>query len=68
MNLLTVVIIAAMIATLIALGFGLGAMGRGGEFDQKHSHHLMFARIGSQAITFLLLLLALYLASIGKVQ
>jgi len=38
-------------------------MAHGGEFDQKHSTQLMDARVGMQAVTFLLLLLAIFVAS-----
>lgn len=63
MNILTVVIIAALVATLATLVVGLGSMMRGGQFDEQHSTQLMFARVGLQALTFILLLLALYLAN-----
>ena len=62
MSTMTVVIIAALIATVVALVLGIGSMARGGEFDEKHSEQFMFARVGLQGVTFLLLLLALYLA------
>jgi len=35
-------------------------MAHGGEFGRRHSHQLMFARVGLQAITLLLLLIALF--------
>jgi hypothetical protein len=38
-------------------------MAHGGEFDQKHSTQLMFARVGMQGATFLLLLLAIFIAN-----
>ena len=63
MNLLTIVIIAALVITAGVLVTGVGSMAHGGEFDEKHSTQLMFARIGLQAITVILLLLALYLAN-----
>ncbi len=63
MDLLTMVIIASLILTAIILFIGVGSMAHGGEFDEKHSDQLMIARVGMQAITLLLLLVALYLAS-----
>ena len=63
MNFLTIVIISALLATIVSLVIGLGFMGKGGEADEEHSTQLMFARVGFQALTFVLLLLALYLAS-----
>lgn len=63
MQLLNIAIIGALIMTVGLIGTGIWSMAHGGEFDQKHSTQLMFARVGMQAITFLLLLLAVYLAS-----
>lgn len=63
MNLLTAMIILALIATIGALGVGIASMARGGEFDQKHSTQLMFARVGLQGIALVLLLIALAAAT-----
>ena len=63
MDLLTLVIVACLVLTAIILFIGVGSMAQGGEFDEKHSEQLMFARVGMQAITSLLLLVALYLAN-----
>ncbi|MBM2830931.1 MAG: hypothetical protein HW411_1721 [Gammaproteobacteria bacterium] len=63
MNLLTIVIIAALVITAGVLIIGVGSMALGGEFDEKHSTQLMFARVGMQGITLILLLVALYLAN-----
>lgn len=51
------------ILTAIILAIGVASMGQGGEFDEKHSEQLMFTRVGMQAITLLLLFVALYLAN-----
>jgi len=45
------------------IGTGIWSMAHGGEFDQKHSTQLMFARVAMQAITVALLLLAVYIAN-----
>ena len=63
MNLLTIIILLAMLATVVVLIMGIGSMGRGGEYDDKHETQFMFARVGLQGATFLLLMLALYLAN-----
>jgi len=63
MKLLSIVILVALLITIGTLITGVGAMGRGGEFDERHSIQLMYARAAIQAVTFFLLLLALYLAS-----
>ena len=63
MDILTIVIIACLIMTAVILLMGVSSMAQGGEYDEKHSEQLMFARVGMQAITLLLLLVALYLAN-----
>ena len=63
MNILTVVIMVALLLTIAVLGTGIWSMVHGGEFDEKHSTELMFARVGMQGVTLLLLFLAIFLAS-----
>ena len=63
MNVLSVVIIIALLLTIVVLVTGLWSMAHGGEFDRRHSTQLMFARIGMQAITLALLFVAMYLAN-----
>ena len=63
MNILTVVIIVALLMTIGLAGTGVWSMAHGGEFDKKHSTQLMFARVAMQGLTVLLLLFAVYLAS-----
>ena len=63
MNLLTILIIVALLLTVATLLMGLGSMLQGGKFDQEHSGQLMFARVVMQAITLMLLLYAFYLAN-----
>ena len=63
MDILNVVIVAALLMTVGLIGTGIWSMAHGGDFDQKHSTQLMFARVGMQGITFLLLLLAIFLAN-----
>ena len=63
MDLLTLVIVACLILTATILIIGVGSMAQGGAFDEKHSEQLMFARVGLQAITLLLLFVALYIAN-----
>ena len=63
MTTLTIVIILALVLTIAVLFTGLGSMGHGGEFDEKHGSQFMFARVVLQGLTLLLLLVALYLAN-----
>jgi hypothetical protein len=67
MNMLTVMILLALGATIVSLALGLGSMAGGGEFDLKHSHRFMLARVGFQAVAFVLLLMALYVATVGQI-
>ncbi len=62
MTMLTIVIVLALLATAAALIWGIVSMAHGGEFDQHHSLQLMFARVGLQGLTLLLLFLALLIA------
>ena len=63
MNILNMVIIAALLITIGLIGTGIWSMAHGGEFDDKHSSQLMIARVGMQGITVLLLLFAVFLSS-----
>jgi len=63
MNVLSTLIVFALFLTIVVLGTGIWSMAHGGEFDRKHSTQLMFARVGMQGITLLLLFFAVYLAS-----
>jgi hypothetical protein len=59
MDMLTVFVLAAALATAISLFNGITSMAHGGEADARESHRLMFKRVGWQALTALFLLLAL---------
>jgi len=63
MDVLNVAIVGALLMTVGLMGTGIWSMAHGGEFDQKHSTQLMFARVAMQAITVALLLLAVYIAN-----
>ena len=63
MNILTITIFLALVVTVGSLLVGIISMGRGGDFDEKYNNLLMFSRVSSQGILFVLLLLSLYLAS-----
>ncbi|MDH5444416.1 MAG: twin transmembrane helix small protein [Gammaproteobacteria bacterium] len=59
MTTLTTLIIFALVATVVALGWGVGSMAHGGAFDAKHSHQFMTARVGFQSLAIVLLIVAL---------
>ncbi|HKE94429.1 MAG TPA: HIG1 domain-containing protein [Povalibacter sp.] len=61
MDLLLVVIVLAILATVVTMFLGLLAMGGGGTADREFSTPLMWARIGFQALTLALLILAVVL-------
>ena len=63
MDVLTIVIVACLVLTAVILFMGVGSMAQGGEYDEKHSEQLMFARVVMQAITLILLFVALYIAN-----
>ncbi len=63
MDFLTLVIVASLIPMTTALLVSVGSMPRGGEFDDKHSELLMFAKVGKQTITLLLLFVVLHVVN-----
>jgi len=60
MQLFTLLVFIALIATVVSLALGIISMMRGGEFDQTHSSRYMGMRVGFQALTLVMLMLALY--------
>lgn len=62
MNILTVLIILALLATVVSLGWGVGSMAHGGHYDEEHSTQLMGARVGLQALAIALLIVAAIMA------
>ena len=63
MDILTVVIVGALLMTVAMIGTGIWSMAHGGEFDRQHSTQFMMARVGMQGATLLLLILAFFLAN-----
>lgn len=59
MTIYTTVIILALLAVVVSLVWGVGSMAHGGQYDAEHSEHLMIARVGFQALAFILLIIAL---------
>lgn len=62
MTILHIVIMLALLATMAALGTGIWSMVHGGKYDEEHSEQLMYARIGLQGLTLVLLMLAGYIS------
>jgi Hypoxia induced protein conserved region len=59
MDILTLLIILALLATVISLGLGVRSMAKGGEYDQAHSTQFMVMRVGFQGVALVLLVIAL---------
>ena len=61
MDLLTIVIILALLATAVALLLGLMSLGQGGSFDKDFGTGFMWARVGLQGFAVALLVMAFFL-------
>lgn len=59
---MTAIIVIAALATAVALGMGIYSMLRGGDYDRAHAGQFMTARVGLQAATLVLLVVAVALA------
>ncbi len=59
---LTTLVVIGLLATIASLGLGIGSMVTGGEFDRKHADQFMGARVGLQALTIVVLLVAAFLS------
>jgi len=58
MNFLTLVVIVATLATIVALGLGISSMVRDGEIAHFDSEHWMASRVVLQAVVVLALVAA----------
>lgn len=63
MAFLTTLIMLALVATIISLGWGIGSMAHGGQYDYKHSTQFMVARVVAQGLIVVFLFMVFYLAS-----
>ncbi|MFV1997940.1 MAG: twin transmembrane helix small protein [Acidiferrobacterales bacterium] len=59
MNLITSLVILALLATVVSLVWGITSMAHGGAYDEDHSAKLMNGRVIFQGIAILLILVAL---------
>lgn len=62
MTLLTTLIMLALVATIVSLGWGIGSMAHGGVFDDRHSTQFMVARVVAQGLIVVFLLMVFFLA------
>ena len=58
MNPISMLVIAALIATVVVLGMGLRSMARGGEYDREHAEKFMWERVALQGVAIVLLVIA----------
>lgn len=61
MSFFTVAVLAAAIATVVALVSGISTMATNHEIGHRDGPHWMLRRVEFQAIAFVLVLLAIYL-------
>lgn len=60
MDIFDYLIPAALIAVLLALGFGIYALFRGGDFGRSYSNKLMRLRVVLQAVAIVVLVAAVW--------
>lgn len=60
MDIFDILILIALAAVLITLGFGLYALHRGGDFGRSYSNKLMRLRVVLQFVAVLIIVAAFY--------
>lgn len=60
MSVFDILILAAIAAVAITLGFGIRALFKGGDYARSNSNKLMRLRVGLQAVAVLLLVLGMW--------
>lgn len=60
-SLLFYVVVAACLAVVVVLLFGIGSFARGGEFNKKHANKIMQWRLGLQAVAVALIVIFVWL-------
>lgn len=59
MQIFDILIIVAILAVTVTLGFGLYSLFRGGDYARSHSNKLMRLRVGLQAVAVILLVVGM---------
>jgi hypothetical protein len=62
MGTVSILIIAALVATVVVLAMGLRSMAHGGEYDREHAEKFMWERVALQALVIVLLVAAVLLS------
>jgi hypothetical protein len=63
MELPILLVAIGLVMTILAMVLGVASMAHGGTFDEKYSTHFMFARVASQGLTVVVLLIALIIVA-----
>jgi len=63
-DLLTVLIVALLVAPVAVLFAGVYSMARGGKYDEEHSEKFMFGRVALQAAGIVLIVVAVLYATL----
>ena len=58
MQIISYLVIAALVATVIVLVLGLRSMAKGGQYDREHAEKFMWERVALQALVVVLLIAA----------
>jgi hypothetical protein len=59
-DLINILILAAILAVTVTLGFGIWSLNRGGDADRSRSNKLMRLRVGLQAVAIVLLCIGMW--------
>ena len=62
MDIVTILVFVALIAVVVSLGWGVGSMAVGSEFDHKHDAQFMSARVAFQGLAVALILAAIVIS------
>jgi hypothetical protein len=59
-DIINILILVAILAVAVTLGFGLWSLHRGGDADRSRSNKLMRLRVGLQAVAIVLLCVGMW--------
>jgi nitrogen fixation-related uncharacterized protein len=59
-DIINILILLAILAVAVTLGFGLWSLHRGGDADRSRSNKLMRLRVGLQAVAIVLLCVGMW--------
>lgn len=59
-NLINILILTAIMAVTVTLGFGIYSLHKGGDQDRSHSNKLMRLRVALQELAIVLLMIGMW--------